>query len=181
MVSGDCLSGCSHERAPSLARLVRSSRVGHDLDLATGPRCLAALPASYVRRFPQHLFENEIRNIALCDFLTRAFHRAIRGGGIDEAARDGGWHGSKVRARAGRVHAEQRGTPPVAIACVTIARRRPWCALLQMLSIPWVGASCTLVCACRRKGENRWTQVPFYRGRGNRWRPEWHGSVSGCK
>ncbi|PHJ17092.1 atpase [Cystoisospora suis] len=46
-------------------------------------------------QFPQHLFENEIRNIALSDFMTRAFHRAIRGDGIDEAVHDGGWHGSK--------------------------------------------------------------------------------------
>ncbi|PFH33181.1 putative ATPase [Besnoitia besnoiti] len=46
-------------------------------------------------QFPRRLFESEIRNIALCDFLTRAFHQAIRRSGIDQAAESGGWHGSK--------------------------------------------------------------------------------------
>ncbi|KFG57558.1 putative ATPase [Toxoplasma gondii RUB] len=46
-------------------------------------------------QFPKHMFETEIRNIALCDFLTRAFHHAIQRSGIDQAAEGGGWHGSK--------------------------------------------------------------------------------------
>ncbi|CBZ53071.1 conserved hypothetical protein [Neospora caninum Liverpool] len=52
------------------------------------------LPQSHAQ-FPKNLFESEIRNIALCDFLTRAFHHAIQKSGMDQAAEGGGWHGSK--------------------------------------------------------------------------------------
>lgn len=54
----------------------------------------------FVSRFPPHLYSSYIRNVALCDFLTRKFCEAISRGGIwgsDEGSHQGGWHDSKVR------------------------------------------------------------------------------------
>ncbi|XP_026190795.1 uncharacterized protein LOC34619268 [Cyclospora cayetanensis] len=62
------------------------------------PSCFRLrLPQAYAQ-FPPHLFASFIRNVALCDFLTRKFFEAIaRGGvlGVDDAGVQGGWHDSK--------------------------------------------------------------------------------------
>ncbi|CDI77676.1 hypothetical protein, conserved [Eimeria acervulina] len=56
------------------------------------------LPQSRAQ-FPPHLYSSYIRNVALCDFLTRKFFEAISRGGIlgpeEGSHHQGGWHDSK--------------------------------------------------------------------------------------
>ncbi|CDJ66207.1 hypothetical protein, conserved, partial [Eimeria necatrix] len=55
------------------------------------------LPQAHAQ-FPPHLYSSYIRNVALCDFLTRKFFETISRGGIvgpEDGAHHGGWHDSK--------------------------------------------------------------------------------------
>ncbi|CAK0781040.1 hypothetical protein CVIRNUC_005266 [Coccomyxa viridis] len=57
-------------------------------------RCRILVPA-HVAGFPAELRSSRRRQIALCDFLTRSFGRAVSSAGADVRTESGGWHGNK--------------------------------------------------------------------------------------
>jgi len=64
-----------------------------------------------VAKFPAAAYNSKIRNVALCDYLTRQLCQAVSAGGLDNAAENRGWHGSKggdVRVETPGQHVIQR-------------------------------------------------------------------------
>lgn len=48
-----------------------------------------------VAGFPPELYSSKVRNIALCDYLTRRFGAVVKRAGADVRTQSGGWGGAK--------------------------------------------------------------------------------------
>lgn len=59
---------------------------------ASPSRCRVLIPSQHAL-IPQHLYSTRIRNVSVCDFLTRSFWSAVTKN--QHRARSGAWHGEK--------------------------------------------------------------------------------------